>query len=706
MAPVLVWTLGVIALLLSGGAQAADIRQELVAGYAAQQAGRLGEAERMLSALAQRPGDAAVQAEALAALGGVQVRLGRLDAAVVSLDRSASMARAAGDAAVQALALINTGNLLAAQSHWDGALASYERGIGLAWAAGLPELAARAAVNGAVLCRRGNVPRAVAARWLDVAMMAADALADGADKAFLLVSLGQGLGMAERATAARLLERAATLASRVGDGRTASFAEGLRGRLAEAGGDRAAALRLTRRALFLAQSADAADSLYQWQAQLARLLAEAGQTEAAIGAYQDAIATLKSIRADMPVVDPLSGAPVFRERVGPVFLGLTDLLLRLADRNPVDRPRHLRTAIATVESFKAAELEDYFREQCLPSPRHAALESLDPQAAVLYPILLPDRVALLLTTPSGLVYRSATVGAEAVRGEVAAVRRQLESYDSERDPRPGLARLYDWLMRPVEAELRAAGTTTLVVVPDDVLRAVPFSALHDGRSFLVERMALAIVPGMELTDAGAPDAAAPTPLIGGLSVGVGEYAALPSVAEETRAVQAILGGELLLDEDFRADRIEQAMKDGSYGRIHLASHAVFAGSPEQSFIVTYDGRITLDELRRRLGQTGRPHAVPDLLTLSACETAAGDDRASLGLAGVALKAGVRSVVASLWPISDPAAASLLPEFYRHLAKPGTAKAEALRQAQLALLRDPAYRHPSFWAPFLVIGNWL
>ena len=96
----------------------------------------------------------------------------------------------------------------------------------------------------------------------------------------------------------------------------------------------------------------------------------------------------------------------------------------------------------------------------------------------------------------------------------------------------------------------------------------------------------------------------------------------------------------------------------------------------------------------------------ELLTLSACQTAAGDDRSALGLAGVAIKAGARSALGTLWFVNDEASSQLITDFYRHLLEPGQTKASALQLAQRSLITDPRYRHPGYWSPFLLIGNWL
>jgi CHAT domain-containing protein len=140
--------------------------------------------------------------------------------------------------------------------------------------------------------------------------------------------------------------------------------------------------------------------------------------------------------------------------------------------------------------------------------------------------------------------------------------------------------------------------------------------------------------------------------------------------------------------------------------VHIASHGHFAAEVEQSFLLTAQGKLTLERLGQIIGRLRFRDQPLELLTLSACETARGDDRAALGLAGVAIKAGARSALATLWLVADDAAAILMTEFYRHLQVPGMSRARALQQAQILLLKHAQYADPFFWAPFLLINNWL
>jgi CHAT domain-containing protein len=139
----------------------------------------------------------------------------------------------------------------------------------------------------------------------------------------------------------------------------------------------------------------------------------------------------------------------------------------------------------------------------------------------------------------------------------------------------------------------------------------------------------------------------------------------------------------------------------------LATHGQFSSDASETFVLAWDKPINLNELSELLRSREQlnPAAI-ELLVLSACQTATGDQRAALGLAGVAVRAGARSTLASLWNLNDESAALLTSLFYQELVKGTLNKAEALRQAQLALLRDRDYRHPVHWAPYVLVGNWL
>src|SRR4029077_15732634 len=179
---------------------------------------------------------------------------------------------------------------------------------------------------------------------------------------------------------------------------------------------------------------------------------------------------------------------------------------------------------------------------------------------------------------------------------------------------------------------------------------------------------------------------------------------LPNVEREVAAVHEIAGGQQLLNDAFSRARFETELKQLPYNVVHIASHGQVGADPSRTFVLAFDGRLTMDDLEREIKFGEHRDQALELLVLSACETASGDDRAALGLAGAALKAGARSALATLWYISDKATADLVVDFYAGLRSGTVSKARALQAAQRALASHPGYAHPAYWAPFLLIGN--
>jgi CHAT domain-containing protein len=195
-----------------------------------------------------------------------------------------------------------------------------------------------------------------------------------------------------------------------------------------------------------------------------------------------------------------------------------------------------------------------------------------------------------------------------------------------------------------------------------------------------------------------------------LAVGLTEAAqgfpALPGVSTELQALQKLYPVNLLVNQDFVFSNLERELHDEQLSIVHIASHGQFEGEVEKSFLLTFDGKLTMERLDQFVGLFKFRDTPLEMLTLSGCETAAGDDQAALGLAGIAIKAGARSALATLWRVNDPAASLLTVEFYRQLQEPTASRASALQRAQLHLLENPRYQHPGYWAPFLLLNNWL
>jgi CHAT domain-containing protein len=298
------------------------------------------------------------------------------------------------------------------------------------------------------------------------------------------------------------------------------------------------------------------------------------------------------------------------------------------------------------------------------------------------------------------------VTAERLTDTVRAFREHLE----KRTTSEYLAeswQLYDWLIRPLEALLEQHKIDTLVFVPDGALRTIPMSALNDRQNFLVEKYAIAITPGLTLMEP-RPIARTNVALIAaGLSEAVQGYPALPFVDAEMKKLTELFHPQIMMNKDFGEETLGKEFGARPYSIVHLASHGEFSGDVKKTFVLTYASRFTLDALEQLIRPSQLRDQPVEMLALSACQTAAGDDRAALGLGGIAVKAGARSAFASLWFVSDQASTTLVGDFYTTLRdQPQMSKAHALRHAQMALLKDERFSHPCLWAPYLIIGNWL
>ncbi len=272
-------------------------------------------------------------------------------------------------------------------------------------------------------------------------------------------------------------------------------------------------------------------------------------------------------------------------------------------------------------------------------------------------------------------------------------------------------KIYNWLIRPMETELADSGVQTLVFVLDGAIRNIPMSSLYDGEKYLVQKYSIAVAPGLQLIDAKPLQRGKIRVLTAGLSEARQGFSSLPGVKFELDSIGSEVFTEKLLDRSFTASNFKTKVQSSSFPIIHLATHGQFSSQANDTFILTWDDRINAKDLDSLLRADTRIGPV-ELLVLSACQTAAGDNRATLGLTGVAVRAGARSTVASLWSVSDEATALLMTRFYEELAHSQAnqgnevTKAEALRRAEQAVLQDERFSHPYFWSAFVLVGNWL
>jgi len=508
----------------------------------------------------------------------------------------------------------------------------------------------------------------------------------------------------------QILNRALKIAKKMSNAKHLSYIYGYLGQLREEGGRYEEAKKLTLSAIFFAGQINAPEILYLWQWQMGRLFAAQKNSEQAIFFYEKSIGSLNPIRGEL-FSGYRSRKDFFNLRVKPVYLGLARLLLdqgKTASDETVSKDKMV-AARQTMEILKTAELQNFFQSECAVTTQkyHERADRTPDGAVLLYPIVLKDRLVLLATFPDGIKQKQIHVTAKELKQVVINFRVGLQNrtdrrfiYDAKK--------LYQWLIRPFEAEFEYYHIDTLIIAPDGALRLIPFSTLHDGEKFVIENYAVGVIPAISLTNFDTfkwPET--PKILISGLSEATQGFPPLPSVAQELKDIRLIMNAKTLYSgKEHSLKNLKNEFENNDYSIVHLATHGVFGDSPENTFLLLYEGRLTMNDLSELI-QTRRFNKKPvELLTLSACQTALGDERAALGLAGAAVKAGVKSVMATLWFVDDEATSFVIREFYRQLKISGMSKAKALQNAQKSLISKKRYRHPAYWAPFLLIGNWM
>ena len=518
--------------------------------------------------------------------------------------------------------------------------------------------------------------------------------------------------------AAKLLQQAVSTAKRIQDRRSESFALGELAHVYECRKDLSRALELTQQARLTAdRDLLARDSLYLWDWQAGRLYKAQHREADALKAYERAVTTLEGIRSDILVANRDLQFD-FRDAIDPVYRELAELRLEQAGLpaiTPVERTKGLTDALSTIDSLKLAELQNYFGNDCVLTAlnqKSVDLVGAGTATAVFSSIILRDRTAILVSLSNG-EKKSAwiDVDSKTLSKEIEEFRRGLERFtDYTYDPTQA-KKLYDRIVGPFATDLDRAQIKTLVFIQDGILRSVPMAALHDGKQFLVQKYAIASTPSLSLTDPKTIDRKKLRALVLGLTkdatVNGQEFGALTNVGKEIKEVETrIPGSKELVDENFTSSHLQQELSKTVYPIIHIATHGEFGSEPEDTFLVTgNNGKLTINDLDAAIRSTGSASNSVELLALTACETAAGDDRSALGLAGIALQAGVRSALASLWSVQDESTVELVTQFYRNLLQSDMSKAEALAKAQRTLI-DGDYAHPAYWAPFILIGNWL
>ncbi|KOP23930.1 hypothetical protein AMR41_23610 [Hapalosiphon sp. MRB220] len=525
----------------------------------------------------------------------------------------------------------------------------------------------------------------------------------------------------------QILQTAIDQAQSLQDQRAESYALGTLGTLYEKKGDWSNAKRFTQSALLLAQAINAADISYQWQWQMGRVLqAETEKAfhnenanQEAILYYTQAFDNLNYLRSDLVALNPEVQFS-FRESAEPVYRQLVDLLLR----SPQPNRDNLIQARQVMEALQLAELDNFFGDACA-KPKQVNIDQLDPYAAVIYPIILQNRLEVILKLP-GLDnlrhYAHTNISVPQVDAAVTQLQNSLKRRSTSlKQLKTEAKQLYDWLIKPFADELESTKAReqsqikTLVFVLDGSLRNLPMAVLYDGQRYLVERYAVSVTPTLQLLEPKPLHREALSVLIAGASDAPSfkkeGLEAIDNVAVELKGIEEnIQDNQTLENQEFIKKNVQAKINRTPFSIVHLATHGKFSYNPEQTYILDWNERIKVKDLDNLLRFNYQRSANPiDLLILSACETATGDKRAALGLAGVAIRAGARTTLASLWQINDASTAEFMIKFYQELNREQVTKAEALRNTQLAFLKassDRDYNRPYHWSAFILVGNWL
>ncbi|NBD18454.1 MAG: CHAT domain-containing protein [Cyanobacteria bacterium] len=443
-----------------------------------------------------------------------------------------------------------------------------------------------------------------------------------------------------------------------------------------------AALAAVNQAQLLAQREMDLNLLYQGQRLAAQLYRQTRQRDGSAGSrsehralssYQQASQTLEQLEGKV------AGEEIFYRNY---------LKLLLAS----DHSQQLERALAIIGNLKIAQLENYLGFPC-PNLQPESPEQPKNQATVTT-ITFPKQTYLILQLPTGeLRSYSVSVTEATLERALKTYQQQIYNLTGTKHRQTG-KQLYEWLIAPIEPELSEHEIDTLIFNHDNFLRNIPMTALYDGENYLVEDYAISNTLGLDRIE---PSSKTLTPLIAGISKPRNGGSRLPNVKVETEQIQILMGGKQLLDNAFTSEQFKKQLQDKEYNALHIASHGIFGGTIDTSYLLTYNRPLPMTEFYRLL--SNRPPL--RLLVLSACETATGNRRSVLGMAGIGVQTGAKNVLGTLWTLPDNKnTVELMTGFYRRLDQ--VSQAEALQEVMIRQIKDGT--PVSNWASLILLKS--
>ena len=503
------------------------------------------------------------------------------------------------------------------------------------------------------------------------------------------------------------LNKAKTISLKIKNDLLFSYVLGYLGKINQTMKHYSDAVQFTKRAIFFSQQEKVPESLYLWQWQSGRLfMTAASDIDNSISMYKNSIETLNPIRLQI-FRGYRNKRNIFCEKIRNVYLELAEKQLKLLDLEAKNEDKNpiLLEVRETIDQLKQSELQNFYKDECIIENKSLEfnLDKISSHTALIYPIVFSKKIVILLMMEDHIEHAIVPINDEFnVWVRKLCKRLRDNKLDSRFEHYANY--LYDKLIKPVEEKLLENNINTLVFSPDGILRLLPFSVLHDGNNFLIEKYAVVMISAINLTDLDNNRSDNNKILLTGLSKKASPP--LPGVEKELLAIKSIIGnGLLLIDEQFTMNNIINELKYNKYSNIVMATHGVFGSSFEKSYLNIYNGKITVNEMEKLMNISRYRNHKIELLALSACETASGDEQAALGLAGIALKTGVKSIVATLWSVDDEVTTIFMKNFYTELLKSRLSKARAMQKVQKRLISNQKFKHPYYWSPYVLIGNW-
>ena len=521
--------------------------------------------------------------------------------------------------------------------------------------------------------------------------------------------------------------KAQRISEELNDTKIASIACGYLGKLLEKDKKIKKAIKFTEKAIQYAQKCFMPEMLYLWYWQSGRLYLKTDHIEKSIKQYTHAINLLMPHKSSVENFCPAGifhelyigyrlEKKIFSMYIQPVFLELIEILIDQAMpiKDKKIKQQKLQSLIATIERMKAIELQDYFQDECLTDiPEQSTIfQQKHSNTAIVYPILLSNSITTLVKVPHEIQLFKISTSSRKVKQMSICFVQSIRDRSLINKKASYACDLYDLLIKPIDNELFKNTIKTLIIIPDDILRTIPYSALinRNTEKYLIQQYSLTVVPSYQLSKTSQTKTILTNNLLCGLSTAASGFNALTCVNIELEKINEIIGGRIIKNDDFTIENLKHELNNNDYNMIHFSTHGQVKKNSLESFILLNNGKLTMDHLEQLLHLGIYRQKPVELIVLSACETAIGDERAALGLAGIALKAGVKTALATLWPVEEKSTALAMIEFYKQLSIYNTTmtKAEALQSMQIKMLSgdlEKEFIHPYFWSPFLLIGNY-